>query len=605
MSSGSFVHRSINRNGEIDPIGRLRAEGGEPFRFWINDDDDDPASEVSGDDVPDGATIRDCDNAIVDGMRDLIDFFPVKIELDEILSDTSKFSYHLKQAHGAVNFAYTDLTATNISEYLVNPVVAQSLSSASTVYVSVGGVELDDAAFLNQIAATSEAVLLLEGGFIGTTKPFVLEVKEKSTGNVVALAELPLRLCNVEKLYNRVDLRPVVHDWPSGAATSIPAEQFVSGTDPGKDFVFVHGYNVNEEQARGWFAEMFKRLHWSGSTAEFHGVSWVGDQTQIAGKVTPNYHVNVIHAYMTALSLAGYVNSIGGADVLSAHSLGNMVCSAAIANHSASVGKYFMIDAAVALEAYDPDPANQNLNMVHAQWGDPSTGGIEEQYYAAEWHVLFASDDWRSRLHWHSNFSSVAPLAFNFYSSGEEVLETHPHGNDPGILDVTLPMTGNYAWALQEKLKGRMWTTTIVGGGSTSGGWGFNDHYVLWDNPLLTWLVMPTEPKIDEPLFKKDDDAAVLYDLSVGTGTLGSNYAQQHYGEILATQISARSLPAGANLIPALETVSRNFDMNVEYTHGWPAERGNSRWLHGDIKDISYLYVKPLFDAFTEKGELK
>ena len=36
-----------------------------------------------------------------------------------------------------------------------------------------------------------------------------------------------------------------------------------------KNFMFVHGYNVNPQQARGGFADMYKRMYWSGSHAKF------------------------------------------------------------------------------------------------------------------------------------------------------------------------------------------------------------------------------------------------------------------------------------------------------------------------------------------------
>ena len=51
--------------------------------------------------------------------------------------------------------------------------------------------------------------------------------------------------------------------------------------------------------------------------------------------------------------------------------------------------------------------------------------------------------------------------------------------------------------------------------------------------------------------------------------------------------------------------------MNIEYQKdGWPSERlsnekKRNKWLHGDVKDISYQYVHLLFGSFVEKGELK
>ncbi len=144
------VYKCLEENycaivAKVEVADEQQAGIGTPFRFWINDDNDDPASEVSGDDVPDGATIRDCDNAIVDGMRDLIDFFPVKIGLDEILSDTSKFSYHLRNADSAVGFvyAYMDMNPGSIFDYLFDLDAANELASAFSFTVSVQGTELD------------------------------------------------------------------------------------------------------------------------------------------------------------------------------------------------------------------------------------------------------------------------------------------------------------------------------------------------------------------------------------------------------------------------------------------------------------------------------
>ncbi|MDF9832660.1 hypothetical protein M2103_000874 [Ereboglobus sp. PH5-5] len=53
-------------------------------------------------------------------------------------------------------------------------------------------------------------------------------------------------------------------NWPDSLCTSNRA------------FVFLHGYNVNPQEARGWGAEMFKRLYWAESKAQFHMVIWPG-----------------------------------------------------------------------------------------------------------------------------------------------------------------------------------------------------------------------------------------------------------------------------------------------------------------------------------------
>ncbi len=57
-----------------------------------------------------------------------------------------------------------------------------------------------------------------------------------------------------------------------------------------------------------------------------------------------------------------------------AHSLGNMLTSAAIQDHNAPVDVYFALNGAVPLEAYDESEANteQSANnfMLHPHWRD-------------------------------------------------------------------------------------------------------------------------------------------------------------------------------------------------------------------------------------------
>ena len=63
--------------------------------------------------------------------------------------------------------------------------------------------------------------------------------------------------------------------------------------------MFVHGYNVDVQSARGWAAEMFKRLWQAGANMEFHPVAWESD-------IGPsyNYQVNVSNAFVMASRLA-------------------------------------------------------------------------------------------------------------------------------------------------------------------------------------------------------------------------------------------------------------------------------------------------------------
>jgi hypothetical protein len=123
----------------------------------------------------------------------------------------------------------------------------------------------------------------------------------------------------------------------------------------GRHFVFVHGYNVDVQSARGWASEMFKRLWQSGSQSMFTAVDWFGNDSQIwegvplIGGESLDYYVNVRHALDTALNFSVAANALPGNKVMLAHSLGNMIVSEAAKYHLLDYQKYYMLNAAVPM----------------------------------------------------------------------------------------------------------------------------------------------------------------------------------------------------------------------------------------------------------------
>lgn len=364
----------------------------------------------------------------------------------------------------------------------------------------------------------------------------------------------------------------------------------------GKNFIFVHGYNVSEEKALGWHCEMFKRLYWSGSNAKFYGITWRGDQSRFPfTSITPNYHINVPNAWDVAEDFRDYLNTLSGEKIVAAHSLGNMLVSAAIQDYSAPVSKFFMIDAAVAMEAYD-DTASDTNAMVHPDWVD-----FSNRLWATEWHQLWDSGDERSKLTWRGRFANVVSKAYNFYSSGEEVLERHD--TTPIKLSV-IWNKAQYAWCMQEKLKGR--SVLFPFPGSTYGGWGFNSSYYGhpgWyegDNHLLiSDGQLRFQPFCDRgwigvwPLYYNS----------------GSTYAQKNHAKLLAQMIPSLSLAAGANEVTKLNQYGeRNFNMDTDdFKNGWGRNHSTfgAQWLHSDIREMSYLYTHEVFDKFVDEGGME
>ena len=62
---------------------------------------------------------------------------------------------------------------------------------------------------------------------------------------------------------------------------------------------FIHGANVDEQDARAWAATIFKGLYQAGANMEFYPIAWESD-------IGPdyNYHENVSNAFVTASFLA-------------------------------------------------------------------------------------------------------------------------------------------------------------------------------------------------------------------------------------------------------------------------------------------------------------
>ena len=187
---------------------------------------------------------------------------------------------------------------------------------AETIEVTSSGVELNTD-FLDKITnSPSKGVLLFEGAGSSTSKePLILEVWDDS--EKVYEITLPMNISGVEDMYRHVNL---VNDLDAAENQTVtvadrtgePAN-LPDSLSNGDNFVFVHGYNVSQEAARGWQAEVFKRLYQSGSRTKFTGVTWHGD-------VSPNYHKAVINAMVTSENLDSQLSFLTGEVTIGAHS---------------------------------------------------------------------------------------------------------------------------------------------------------------------------------------------------------------------------------------------------------------------------------------------
>jgi Bacterial TSP3 repeat len=581
-----------NRDRKIDAEDENQINITNPFRFWINDDND-SGDISSGDcDVP-GKTVQahnnsdapDYSNGKVDGRSDLLDFFPLWFDLEstaKLLPVNKGFTYKLSQADGALRFVYTDLKCDQAGQYQIKdgktygPNFRQDSYTADTIKIPASGIALPKT-FLDKIVADqTKGILILEGAS-PSTAPLTLEIWQKNR----KIYSMPsdLSISPVEDMYRNVNLRSMSTQPAPSEPTNNPDNKL-----NGKQFIFVHGYNVSEKSARGWGSEMFKRLQQSGSRAMFTAVTWLGNDRQVpesipfAGGSTPDYYINVEHAFETAPLLVASVSRLPGQKFIAAHSLGNIVVSSAVKDYGLVVSTYFMLNAAVAMEAYSGNILE--MAMRHPQWQ-----GYSNHLWASEWYKLFDQTDGRNSLTWRDKFGDITN-AINYYSETEDVL-------DNGDGQLHNPLVSRWAWFNQEIRKGTelMW----IAPGNNEGGWGFNPNYYNRIDVELANAIKPSEVKTNS-FFLRFDNLAIY-------GPEGSELAkrQEVNNRLLADAIPALSFAMGRNTSVGFGLATKNLTTFI--MDDWP--QPNNRWHHSDVKYIAFFFNYLIFDDLVFEGRLK
>lgn len=591
-----------NHDRTIDMADQNQDTNNAPFRFWINDDNDNGDISEGDSDVP-GQSGKwnplkgpaNHEDNIVNGRSDLLDFFPVWLDIGTALSNYPAGNgavYKLRQADDALKFVYTDLANTNAGDYLIietntyGVAMNQNSYNAATIQITFDGIPLD-INFLNRVTAnTNKGVLMMEA-VNPSTAPLVLEIWQN--GSKVWETSLALSLSGVEDMYRWINLRHVTGGGEDKLTNTDkqPSNNPDSLSDNGKHVIFVHGFNVSEEAASGTSAEVFKRLYQSGSTARFTGVTWEGDvHVFFQGAAKTYYHADVINAFNVASDFATEVSQLGGEKYVIAHSLGNMVVSSAIKDYGLNPAKYFMLDAAVAMEAYKSSSADMP-EMIPRSWQD-----YTNQLRASDWHTLFEESDGRRQLTWRARFGDI-PQVVNYYSSGEDILKNNENAypEDPQLPD----FSGEHAWFYQEMIKGR-WQMAWLPIVECHGGWGFNSVYKNSDgsSPLLPEYANQLAPdQLRTNSFFRVFYRSDLYD-PVGGSNVAKN--RQVQSKLLAEAIPATSWATGGNMIDGRFSENNTDLMSLKNNQQWTAERDTDKWRHGDFKDVSYFFNFKLYD---------
>ncbi len=628
-----------NRDGVIDPnfYGPDNTSWQRPFRFWVNDSHD--SGDDGGNGIPGqtGSNANGQDNN-VNGTRDLVNFFPVSLEIQSLLQayPSGTFTCWLMNSDSALNYVDPDyielpIYSTNCLAYLTDTNLAHAIApsipregiptTAPTHNITPDGVILSQG-FVEGVREGNGSVLLIEAK-AATQSPLVLEIRQGT--NVVADAYLYLSVSEVEQMFRHKNL--IAETFPNTNSLGAPPDRLLDGDVPNepdtndKNFVFLHGYNKDPQQARGMFADVFKRLYWSGSHAKFYAVTWFGSDSQdiTGGLLATDYHINVLHAFETAPHLASFLATLtNGLTTVVAHSLGNMVALSALNDYNARMSNYFMLDAAVAIEAIDGG-AGPSFQMTHSTWVEPDD--YSTPLYASYWWTMFPTTDARSTLTWSNRFGNFQNTqVYNFYSSGEEVLrefDDDPPVSAFGAATTLLnywynhPPFTSFVWVWQEKGKGVSPLDTVLG--STHGGWKFNTNapYYFTTNGVLTHMPNSQASLLSASQLQTNAFFDMSYNYLLFNPPTGSAYAQENRDRILSDAVPAMTWAVGSHHVNALAPSGqpdRNFDMNALYENGWPLDRTGQEaleWHHGDFCQVAYTFTYQLFNKWVSLGNLK
>ncbi|NDV61518.1 alpha/beta hydrolase [Puniceicoccales bacterium CK1056] len=638
-----------DRNGTIDITDQKQAAKNFPWYFWVNDDDDSGDLARSwADDMPESAD-ADWESPGVDGLRDVVDFFPVHLDIQDFLAAVENIDdveVSLSQADAALNFVYTSLLPEEMGkihesrlETGFGPLFSSPLESAEVQAISSQATILS-AAFIRRIRDENRGVLLMEGAH-PSTEPLVMNYHYR--GDLVFSCELPLSISPVGEMFRVANLRNVdpkfsqadPGPWPTdlGEPPNLPDAYLRSFKDSLPTLVHIHGYNWGGDQAPAAHAEIFKRFFQTGSCARYVGVTWFGDEGTLELIGTSfDYNENVINAFITAGYLPEALATLAAPlTSVFAHSLGNMVASSAIVDHGWNVLNYFMLNAAVPTEAYLGEQEDRR-KMVNPDWKDEGSDQSDypEFLMPSYWSALFQPDDHRSLLSWKTRFGGVSgnTICHNFFSTGEDILRSG-NGDLPALFEDIWKT--ELIWVYNEMVKGTSTLATSLTG-DVHGGWGFNFSHMDWINPggaahppAGEWIrMLPAEAAlidpeelITEPFFRPFSSGDSDFpDWSDGSWLYGnkeeanahlppasfvgaSPNAIKNHAKILAEGLPAHSAPAGSNSLPKLPLLL-NYDLDkvIRQALFWPfrspAEK-QDRWLHSDYLNPALPFVAELY----------
>lgn len=285
-----------------------------------------------------------------------------------------------------------------------------------------------------------------------------------------------------------------------------------------------------------------------------------------------------------------------------------------------------MLNAAVPAEAYDDPPTSCTFDtttvpkgLIHDEWSK-----YPAKTWAAFWHRhFFPTEDYtpteadvaRSTLTWKGRFKDVLTnrgvTVYNYYSAGgseirgDEVFEL--------LQETPGPATNGFArhsWQKQECYKGRElewyelfnilnWSSEAIVSfvASNEMGWGFRADTT-------------TQAKAKDGKFTAQDyrTSPIFCEESDDVLTGSRDTIRANRDHLLAYGIPAMTKAVGKSTLSKL-TLLENVNCQDYAQNSWGLGSSDNelsgRWLHSDMKDASYPYLRDFYKSIVERFDQK
>jgi hypothetical protein len=394
-----------NRDGKIE-IGKEFTSAQKPFRFWINNDQDDVEN-----DEPIVVNNSDALDGVINSKRDLEDFTRLKVEVGDIAEKlrTGEMQIGLKFKNTSTPKPRIRIWESKSDQgdllYLEDGGAAAAQCSLPTLGETYSTVMIPRSYWLLHDDSTT-AHLIFEGTGTGSGQ-LTVSIQNEAGVEIGEVAGPWIKLLDVREMYRRarIENEPEEIDDP-WVNQNPPAQTWVwddwdwpYSEDPDAKpvtAVLVHGWRLKYMDFMNWSDTSYKRLWHQGFKGKFYSFRWatfsgdnnglpygLDEQLESHTDLKPGgltYNASEYRAWLCGSALADFVNQLPDPPSrrnLFAHSMGNVIAGVALRN-GMKVKNYALCNAAMAAMTYDPNSALKN---------DPNTGNeLSDIFFGLEPH---------------------------------------------------------------------------------------------------------------------------------------------------------------------------------------------------------------------------